>query len=526
MDNFEQNSVQESTDHAAQAGSNNGMKRLGRILVEEGKITDKQLVEALQIQAAKGGFLGQILVDLKYVCQQTVVASLVKQCKIPHLNLLDYEISKDILQIIPKDICLKHNLLPIDRLGKILTVAMVNPLDTAALEEVRSLCPDLRVKPILCEWQHFNTVCGRIYGISRRGEPQEFSLKGHAAPAPRPKPVATAPSPQETPEVLAAPELQAAIDEAVREVIEESPAAEEPPQKPAVQKTTAGAESRDAAHRPSAQGVSAAKRRVVAGIDNPELLSETDERMLAALRSEQLAPEYTFDGFVAGAANAFTFKLCQSVSVKPGEDYNPMFIYGGVGLGKTHLISAIGNGASKTGKCRVAYISSSRFAEHAATAIKENTLDMFRREFCHWDIFILDDIQFLAGKIEAQEEMFHIFNGLLREHRQIVIAADKAPDNLGVLEQRLVSRFSSGIVAAVKPPEWETRVEILRRRSSNVKTPLPEEVLSLIAMRVPGDIRKMLGALKSVMAYAELMGGGVSCEKAGEILTHLGVEAA
>jgi chromosomal replication initiator protein DnaA len=514
-DNIERRAVQEGTVQGANAGVTSGVKRLGQILIEEGEIDSRQLVEALQIQATKGGFLGQILVDLKYVQQEKIVASLVKQCKIPHLNLLDYEISKDVLLIIPREVCLQHNLLPIDKLGKILTVAMVNPLDTAALEEVRALCPDLRVKPILCDWQHFNTVCSRVYGVSA-GQKQEFSLKAPAA-APRQEPAVAPPPPQEDQNVLAA------IDEAVREVIDESPM-EEPPVKPAPRAVVAPKPAPEV--RPAPETVSAAKRRVMAGIDNPELLSENDERVLEALRSEQLAPEFTFGDFVAGGANAFTFKLCRSISDNPGGDYNPMFIYGGVGLGKTHLISAIGNNARGSGNRRVAYISSSRFAERATAAVKQSELDTFRQDYCQWDILILDDIQFLAGRIEAQEEMFHIFNALLRENRQIIIAADKAPDNLGLLEQRLVSRFSSGIVAAVKPPEWETRVEILRRRSSRAKAPLPEEILSLIAMRVPGDIRKMLGALKSVMAYAELIGGGVSCEKAGEILTHLGVEAA
>jgi len=158
-----------------------------------------------------------------------------------------------------------------------------------------------------------------------------------------------------------------------------------------------------------------------------------------------------------------------------------------------------------------------------AEAMQDAALDVFRENYCHWDVLILDDIQFMGGRVEAQEEFFHIFNVLHQQGRQIIIASDKAPDRLGLLEQRLVSRFASGIVAELKAPEWDTRMQILRHQATQTKAAVPEEILSLIAMRVPNDIRKMTGSLKKIVAFAHLVGQDMSCEMADEILSHLSI---
>ena len=169
-------------------------------------------------------------------------------------------------------------------------------------------------------------------------------------------------------------------------------------------------------------------------------------------------------------------------------------------------------------------VSASHFSRRLKDALAANAQDAFRDNYCHWDVLILDDIQFLGGRVEAQEEFFHIFNVLHQQGSKIIIASDKAPDRLGLLEQRLISRFSSGIVVEIKPPEWETRMQILRSHAGN--SPVPEEILSLIAMRVPGDVRKMVGCLRKVLAFAAHSEGPMTVELATEILSHLGGEAA
>lgn len=260
----------------------------------------------------------------------------------------------------------------------------------------------------------------------------------------------------------------------------------------------------------------------------PEHYAEEDSKVRDGLDSERPLTSLTFANFFPGEANAFTVKLAAAVAQEPGGEYNPLFLYGAVGLGKTHLISAIGNeilarasGNKKQPPPRVGYISASQFARRLAVAAADNSLELFRDNYCHWDVLILDDIQFLGGRVEAQEEFFHIFNVLLQSGRQIIIAGDKPPDRLGLLEQRLVSRFASGIVAEVKPPEWETRMKILRHIIEQSKTKVPEDILSLIALRVADDIRKMTGALRKIIAYARLQDNKVSMEEAQTILSHL-----
>ena len=257
---------------------------------------------------------------------------------------------------------------------------------------------------------------------------------------------------------------------------------------------------------------------------------EADSRLLDALDSETPLESLTFANFFPGTINEFTHKVGQAVAAAPGGEYNPFFLYGHVGTGKTHLVSAIGNailtgeGKKNQARPRVGYVSASHFARRLTDAVAENAQDAFRENYSHWDALILDDIQFLGGRVEAQEEFFHIFNALHQQGRQIIIVADKAPDRLGLLEQRLVSRFASGIVAELKAPEWDTRMQILRHRVEQSGVAVPEEILSLIAMRVPGDVRKMTGSLRKVAAFAKLIGKNITVEMAQEILSHLGAD--
>jgi chromosomal replication initiator protein len=280
-------------------------------------------------------------------------------------------------------------------------------------------------------------------------------------------------------------------------------------------------------HTPGRHASVAAFRTTGEAGANPEAFAQADREVLDALESEHPVETLTLDSFFPGSANAFTFKLSRAVASSPGGEYNPFFLFGAVGLGKTHLISGIGNAIlANHPKSRVGYVSASHFSRRLTEAMRESALDAFRENYCHWDVLILDDIQFLGGRVEAQEEFFHIFNVLHQQRRQIIIASDKAPDRLGLLEQRLVSRFASGIVAELKAPEWETRMQILRHHAARAKVPVPDEILSLIAMRVPNDIRKMTGSLRKIVAFAQLVGQDLSCEMADEILSHLGAVAA
>ncbi len=892
-------------------------KRLGELLLDEGIISKEQLQQALEQQRKDDGFIGQILVEQKVLSQDTLTNYLVKQCKIPHLNLLDYEIDDQALAQIPEALCLKYYVLPIDKLGRILTLAMVDPLDTDALEKIKEQAPDLRIKPMLCNWDHFQAALKRVFnkeaqkpkGLDEKyarfgiastdksddGDQEELleetgpdetpesdmvdvavdegldeavempdQEEAPARQAVRPSPSPAVRAPEDYQELVAAlrASLQDAMGdivkavaqhadakptgpdstqlveavqhslestlgalatelrqerEALREELREraaSRAAEQAVAQPASEaqqeninhamqdvlgavaerlnevgealnrtEKSASEMSPDLAKalqdavvesaRQSAEAMGAQLRSMLApeakqkapeqatpaalaetlkesvgeALENTlqaiseriqaltdiqqrqieatpkpldfnevaELLRdqlgglldktikgmgeqvravvergdeekrrdvatlaqavresisiavetmrtaqatqqaelaalakttleyiaqsteaqsaqqqglagiiqdalhaaaernstqqndlahiaeailhsieydkstqiaqaalesvkqttqlieahtvaennrsdltrrrqaqhasvasfpnsapaaseehvEKDNRVRDALDSERPLETLTFENFFPGDANAFTYKLSKAVAEAPGDEYNPLFLYGKVGTGKTHLISAVGNAAiankangKNAASLRVGYISASHFARRLVAAVEDNALELFRDNYCHWDLLILDDIQFLGGRVEAQEEFFHIFNVLLQEHRQVIIAADKAPDRLGLLEQRLVSRFASGIVAELKAPEWDTRMQILRHLAEVGKAKVPEEILSMIAMQVADDVRKMTGALRKIIAFSRLEGGKMTMEEAQRILSHLGVNEA
>lgn len=783
---------------------------LGELLVDAKLITAEQLATARAKREETGEFLTKILVQSECLSQEDLNACFVKRCKIPHISLLDYDVGSDVLALVPQEVCLRHGLIPIDKLGRILTIAMVDPLDTEALDMVKAASPELRIKPILCNWAHFEQVTNKYFSEKNTGgsggggqmsaaslglaaippkppakpaapapapevpAPAERAqttsapasasvpppaavdsgalvaaiqagfrdvsasfleqLRAQSAPAPAPTPIeippfpvealtqalqsslrevvettlksvsppppvesgappapavssapdfsgletsfrtaigelkdalqsampvaaSAAPAPSSAPVPPPAPALSPALEttleklsehlsresnelsgEAMAEVIRESVGgamqealagvivqlratakAEEPDPPPfdafaemirdtlggimqetlatmmiqskanASQEGNGRMEDVIAALRESQTGmvnsmqtlltsnqqsqeVQSARLAALAeaavessqqttqlleatlvqrereenlrggraphdsvspfgapvpGAEPDAALMEDDARVRDALESEVPLESLTFATFFPGDANAFTAKICQAVAAKPGSEYNPLFLYGHVGLGKTHLISAVGNHIKQANpQHRVGYVSASHFARRLKEAVAADAQTAFRDNYCHWDVLILDDIQFMGGRVDAQEEFFHIFNVLHQRGRQIIIAGDKAPDRLGLLEQRLVSRFASGIVAELKPPEWETRMKILRQQLEVGGVSLPEEICSLVAMRVSDDIRKMVGSLRKIAAFASLSNEPISVEMATEILSHIGGEEA
>jgi chromosomal replication initiator protein DnaA len=788
-------------------------------------VTKAQLDEAELERQQTGAFLCKILVLRKFTTQDDINTCFVKQCKIPHISLLDYDIGSDVIQLIPKQLCLQYGLLPIDKLGRILTVAMVDPLDNEALEAIRAHCPELRIKPILCNWTHFEQASQKYFSAAeKKGGEESMASFGLTSLPPKPAAPKPVPSPAPSPPATTASlppsatgalspgidtgALVGAIQAGMRDVVQElsarmtPPMVEQAPTAPALSPEVLGGVMRDSIREAMAEalknferpvtesspaapaaaapglspevlgnvmresvreamaealktmeraangsapvvtssapdwsgfeqafrttlnelkeairpvegavvpapepaplpgpGIEAALQDLIGAIKNqtpaadamgemiresiggamqealaavvvqlratakpdqapppfeqfaemirdtiggvmqevlatlviqlransaqPDnngasqdaivmVLRESQQGMVATMRevieasrlaqeaqgarlaelaeaavqsSQQtsqlveaslvqnervqnlrqgqrsrhasvssfgMAPEdsgpaqaveddrvrdaleaevpletLTFETFYAGKSNAFTLSIAQSVAAKPGGEYNPLFLYGNVGLGKTHLISATGNAIRQNHpKHRVGYVSASTFSRRLKEALAADAQEAFRENYCHWDVLILDDIQFMGGRVEAQEEFFHIFNVLHQQGRQIIIASDKAPDRLGLLEQRLISRFSSGIVADLKPPEWETRMQILRRHAGSANVPIPEEILSLIAMRVSNDIRKMVGSLRKIAAFAAMSREPITVEMATEILSHLGGEEA
>ena len=218
-------------------------------------------------------------------------------------------------------------------------------------------------------------------------------------------------------------------------------------------------------------------------------------------------PRNTFDTFVVGNNNSFAHAAAMAVAQQPGKAYNPLFLYGGTGLGKTHLLHAVGQhvaGAKKGAK--VSYVSSEKFTNEYIAAIQENQLVKFRKKYRQADVLLIDDIQFLAGKERIQEEFFHTFNALHEAHKQIVLPCDRPASALHNLAHRLVSRFEWGLVTDLQPPDVETRLAILRNKVKTMGVEIPEDVLTFLANRIRTNIRRLEGALIRVASYAHLTG--------------------
>lgn len=230
--------------------------------------------------------------------------------------------------------------------------------------------------------------------------------------------------------------------------------------------------------------------------------------------------KYTFSSFIVGSCNRLAHAAALGVAENPGSVYNPLFIYGGVGLGKTHLLHAIGQFVIQNAQ-QVIYVTAEQFTNDFISSIREKSTEDFRSKYRTADVLLIDDIQFIAGKEQTQEGLFHTFNDLHTADRQIILSSDRPPKALALLEGRLRSRFEWGLIVDIQPPDFETRVAILQARAEELKSAIALDVLHLIARRVRNNIRELEGALNRVLAYAKLTNATITPELAGESLAEI-----
>jgi chromosomal replication initiator protein len=256
--------------------------------------------------------------------------------------------------------------------------------------------------------------------------------------------------------------------------------------------------------------------------DSPGVSPTTVATDAEASPALSLNPKYTFESFVVGASNQFAHAAARAVAEIPSKSYNPLFLYGGVGLGKTHLMHAIGHYIhARNRHLNLLYISTDRFINEMINAIRFDRLPAFRQKYRAIDVLLVDDIQFIAGKDRTQEEFFHIFNALHDSQKQIVISSDCPPRQIPTIEERLHSRFEWGLIADIQPPDIETKVAILRKKAEAERVELPENVALFIASKVRTNIRELEGSLIRLIAYSSLTGRDIDLNLTREILRDL-----
>ncbi|MDI6783864.1 MAG: DnaA/Hda family protein [bacterium] len=508
-------------------------KQLGELLIEQRLITQSMLDQALVLQQQRRLPLGKILLQLGYVTEDDLNTILARQFGSIYINPRGFVLrDANLLNLIPETIARKLNCFPIEKTNEQFTVAMSDPWDTNAIQELTDLTK-ATIQPIFSQKEWIIQIIDKYYPTvtpepkepppaeppspaEPAGAPTEKTTTATGAVPPVPEPIPEKPALIEIPkpETIAEPEL-------VRPAPPVKPELEPPA--PVISPVPTPIPS------PSvSQPVAVPQPSVVSIPPAPVSTPTTGAPAVPAapLPSTTLLtqpiPEYTFESFVVGTGNQLAWAAAKNVAESPGATFNPLFIYGGVGLGKTHLANAIGNLIlQRNPVVALTYIPCNRFIEEMITAIANASVNTFRQQYWHLQALIIDDVQFLAGQERTQVELFQTFEELHHRKAQIVLTSDRLPKDIPQLEDRLRSRFEGGLIVDVQMPDLETRVAILRRKAMQRNLVLPDDIANVIATFISTNVRELEGVLNKISAISLLCGRPITMQVVQNILSEL-----
>lgn len=482
------------------------VKRIGDLLLEQKIITPSMLQQAIDIQKKDYKPLGKILIDLGYISSDELNTILAKQFGSLYINPKTFTLRNDeLIDLLPATIARQFICFPFDLIGDELTVVMHDPFDTDAILEINKFCGK-QIKPIHAKKQSIIEVLDKIYGSTGNVSPVEDNME----------------SPQQ--------------DDFSNITIKMSPPSDL--QKSAETKLTHLFESTDSFLDSFDEVLSETQDLPENKLIDDSSVTETEEpikrpwattivRKSPVPNSEGIAkPEnklpmsyLTFENFVVAPSNQLAWAAAQNVVSQPGVGFNPLFIYGGVGLGKTHLSNAIGNELIKRyPKAKVYYITIDSFIRELIEAVEHGDLKNFQTKYRNLDTLLIDDVQFLSGQERTQEEFFYIFEQLYRSNGQMVITSDRLPRQIDKLEDRLRSRFEGGLMVDVQIPDLETRIAIFRKKIALRGLEADDEISRLVASRLSSNIRELEGIANRILAQAQLMQEPISMEMVLNIL--------
>jgi chromosomal replication initiator protein DnaA len=491
------------------------IKRIGDLLIEQKIITPAILQQAIEIQKKDYKPLGQILIDLGYITQDELNSILAKQFGSLYINPKTFSLrSEDLKVLLPAELARKYICFPFDLVGEELTVVMHDPFDSDAICELNKFT-NKHIRPIHAKKQSILDVLDKIYGPENKNSQQEIptlsvteeELSSVNIVVP-PPPTPTLPDTQKEAEDKLS-QLFESTDSFLETFEEElSKEGEEENKEPStIIEVKEKEEEEPVIKRPWATSVT--KKPAV--IPSTEGIAKPDSKLPL--------PYLTFENFVVAPSNQLAWAAAQNVVSQPGVGFNPLFIYGGVGLGKTHLSNAIGNELIKRyPKAKVCYITVDSFIRELIESVEHGDLKNFQSKYRNLDTLLIDDVQFLSGQERTQEEFFYIFEQLYRSNGQMVITSDRLPRQIDKLEDRLRSRFEGGLMVDVQIPDLETRIAIFRKKIAIRGLEADDDIAKVVASRLSSNIRELEGIANRILAQAQLMQEPISMEMVLNIL--------